>query len=396
VRADQPRLPGTQPPDHPEAESQDLPDSWPPGFARGSENREALLVLSALRGLTPRRLLWLADRERTASACLEAVRRGHTGSVADRSFARTLQPDALEERNEACGARVVIFDEPEYPAGLDALKDPPAILFVRGRDLRDVDPAVAVVGARNCSALGEDLARDIGRTLAREGCWVVSGAARGIDSASHEGALEHERTVAVLGCGIDVRYPVAKRSLLGRIAASGALVSEYPPGVPAEPFRFPARNRIVAALARALVVVEGAAGSGSLITADHALELGRTVFAVPGVVTNPLTQAPHELIREGATLIRGAGDLLHDLGLSEGGTRRASGERVDGLTDAERVAFSSVRGSVLPDAVARALHVPLPEAISVLMTLEMKGLVRNVGGRIERRPVERGLEIQEP
>ncbi|MDP9296262.1 MAG: DNA-processing protein DprA, partial [Actinomycetota bacterium] len=332
-------------------------------------------------------LLRLADKERTASACLDAVRRGHAGSEADRSFARTLDPAAIEKDIDACGARVVIFDGPEYPAGLDALKDPPAILFVRGRDLREIDPAVAVVGARNCSALGEELARDMGRTLAREGCWVVSGAARGIDSASHEGALEHRRTAAVLGCGIDVTYPLAKRSLLGRIAAAGALVSEYPPGVPAEPFRFPARNRLVAGLARALVVVEGAAGSGSLITADHALEIGRTVFAVPGVVTNPLTQAPHELIREGATLIRGVGDLLHDLGLPDVGAERIRAGHVHGLTDAERVALSSVRGSVLPDAVARALDLPLPEAISVLMTLEMKGLVRNVGGRIERRPV---------
>jgi DNA processing protein len=386
VRASRPRLPGTEPPEDAEANNEDLPDSWPPGFARGSENRAALLVLSALRGLTPRRLLRLADRERTASACLDAVRRGHAGSEADRSFARTLEPASIEEGIAVCGARVVIFDEPEYPAALDALKDPPAILFVRGRDLRRMDPAVAVVGARNCSALGDELARDIGRTLARAGCWVVSGAARGIDSASHEGALEHQRTVAVLGCGIDVTYPVANRSLLVRIAAAGALVSEYPPGVPAEPFRFPARNRIVAGLTRALVVVEGAAGSGSLITADHALEIGRTVFAVPGVVTNPLTQAPHELIREGATLIRGVGDLLHDLGLSEVGTERTGGGHVGRLTDAERIALSSVRGSVLPDAVARALGMALPEAISVLMTLEMKGLVRNVGGRIERRP----------
>ncbi|MFL5768315.1 MAG: DNA-processing protein DprA [Actinomycetota bacterium] len=364
-------------------EAETVPENYPDGFAATAADRRALLVLSSLRALTARRLLALSARERTASACLAAIRRGAAGSESDRAFARRLAPEDISAALEACGARPVAFDEAEYPRRLDGLKDPPAMLFVRGIDLREVDPAVAMVGARNCSPTGAEIARDIASGLAREGWWIVSGAARGIDAASHEGALEHDRTVAVLGCGIDVTYPVAKRTLLGRVERGGALVSEYPPGVPAEPFRFPARNRIVAGMAEALVVVEGAAGSGSLISADHAVDLGRHVFAVPGPVTSPLTHAPHELIREGAGLIRGPDDLLKDLGVSASTSSRAALRATSGLTPDEARALEVLVASMLPEVVAGEMGLPLPEAVALLTTLEIKGLVRNVGGRVE-------------
>ena len=362
---------------------QAIPENYPEGFAATAADRRALLVLSSLRSLTARRLLALSVSEPTASACLAAIRRGAAGSESDRAFARRLVPEDISSALEAAGARSISFDDREYPRRLDGLKDPPAMLFVRGVDLREVDPAVAMVGARNCSPTGAEIAGDIAAGLAREGWWVVSGAARGIDAAAHEGALEHDRTVAVLGCGIDVTYPVAKRTLLGRIERAGALVSEYPPGVPAEPFRFPARNRIVAGMAEALVVVEGAAGSGSLISADHAIELGRHVFAVPGPVTNPLTHAPHELIREGAGLIRGADDLLKDLGVSASGASRAALRATSGLTPREARALDVLVTPMLPEVVAGEMGLTLPEAVALLTTLEIKGLVRNVGGRVE-------------
>jgi DNA processing protein len=361
----------------------DIPDTYPEGFAGSAADRRALLVLSSLRGLTARRLLSLTANELTASACLAAIRRGAAGSESDRAFASRFDSDDVSSALDACGARAIAFDEPEYPRRLDGLKDPPAMLFVRGADLRDVDPAIAMVGARNCSPIGAEVAGDIASGVAREGWWVVSGAARGIDAASHEGAVRYDRTAAVLGCGIDVAYPVAKRALLARIEQAGALVSEYPPGVPAEPFRFPARNRIVAGMADALVVVEGAAGSGSLISADHALDLGRLVFAVPGPVTSPLTHAPHELIREGAGLIRGPEDLLRDLGVCASAATRAALRSTSGLTHDEAQALDVVVTSMLPDVVARRLGRSLPEAIALLTTLEIKGLVRNVGGRVE-------------
>jgi len=361
------------------------PTKWPAGFAEGREDRSALLVLSCLRGLTPRKLLEMAARERSAAACLAAVRGGRAGSDADREFAGELDPARIEAALSACGARFVPADSQEYPATLDELADPPAALFVLGRALPVPGAAVAVVGSRSCTDFGRDLARDIGEGLATRGVCVVSGAARGIDAAAHEGALAAGgHTAAVLGCGIDQAYPPGSRALLARIAREGTVVSEYAPGVPAEPFRFPARNRIIAGLGRALVVVEGAKGSGSLISAEHSLDLGREVFAVPGAVHNPLADAPHALIREGATLIRGVSDLLADLGRSGGRDGEPPPVRLD-VTLAEQAALDRITGSVLPEKVAREMGLSVPQVIPLLMGLEMKGLVRSVGGRFEPR-----------
>jgi len=362
----------------------DRPTRWPEGFARGPTNRRALLVLAALRGITPRKLLELAHREGSATASLAAVRTGRAGSEGDREFARDVDPVVLEDALIASGAAFAPFGSRHYPLQLENLADPPAALFVLGRPLPVREGAVAVVGARNCSSLGRDLAHVIGHDLALSGTCVVSGAARGIDSAAHEGALRGGgHTVAVLGCGIDQVYPKDSRSLIAQIAKAGTLVSEYPPGVPPEPFRFPARNRIIAALATAVVVVEGANGSGSMISAEHALDLGRTVFAVPGAVTNPLSHVPHALIREGATLIRGVDDLLHDLDMA-GIAPRAPSRRLD-LTIAERAALEIITEPVLPERVAQALGVSIPEVLPLLIGLEMKGLIRSVGGRFEPR-----------
>ncbi|MEW6059323.1 MAG: DNA-processing protein DprA [Actinomycetota bacterium] len=359
---------------------------WPDGFAKGRANLRALLVLSSLRGLTPLKLLQVAQLHGSARGCLSAVREGRAGSEADRRYAEELDSSEIEAAVTACGARFVAVGSDDYPAQLEHLSDPPAGLFVLGRALPIPGSAVAVVGARNCSDGGRDMAWMIGRDLAARGMCVVSGAARGIDAACHEGALAASgQTLAVLGCGIDRAYPHGSRSLVARIAEAGTIASEYPPGVPAASFRFPARNRIIAGLARGLVVVEGAAGSGSLISAEHALDLGREVFAVPGALDNPLAGVPHALIREGATLIRGVDDLLSDLGLAGAGA--AGGEitaRLD-VTLLERAAFDSVAGSVLPETVARELRLTVPEVLPLLMALEMKGLVRSVGGRFRRR-----------
>lgn len=355
---------------------------FPAGFADGLQNRRALLVLSSLLGLTPRKLLDLGRKLGNADACLAAVRAGRAGSNADREFARKIDASELEAALHATGARFVVPGTNEYVRGLEELSDPPAALFVRGTRLDELTESVSMVGARNCSPAGRETAREIGRGLASAGVCVVSGGARGIDSASHEGALTAGGpTLAVLGCGIDVAYPRRNRNLLADIEAHGSVVSEYPPRVPAEPFRFPARNRIVAALGRALVVVEGAEGSGSLITADHALEIGRTVFAVPGPVTSPLAQVPLELIREGAVLIRDSNDLLQDLGYEA----RLASRAVAGLTLAEEAALDSLAGPTLPEEVARAAGIEVPEALSLLLQLEMRGLIRSVGGRYERR-----------
>ncbi len=313
--------------------------TWPEGFAAAREDRRALFVLTALRSITPRKLIALAAERGTAAAVLAHIRKGRAGSENDRAFARALDPDALAARAEACGARLVAWGSADYPSQLEQIHDPPAALYVIGKVLPDVMSAVAIVGARRCTALGREQAGDLGRALGMAGATVVSGAARGIDSAAHEGALSvGAPTLAVLGCGVDVEYDPGGRGLLARIRERGTIVSEFAPGTHPEPRNFPARNRIVAGLCRATVAVEGAIGSGSVITAEHAMEFGREVYAVPGSVTSPSAHAPLQLIRDGATMIRGSDDLLHDLGLElePGGVTGRADLSDDRAADARR------------------------------------------------------------
>jgi DNA processing protein len=212
--------------------------------------------------------------------------------------------------------------DPAFPHALTSIFDPPAGLFVRrggGPELLD-RPAVAIVGARACSPYGLHVARTFGRELAAAGLVVVSGMARGVDGEAHRGALDAGGvTVAVLGCGVDRDYPAVHAELARRICADGLVVSEYAPGVEPAPWRFPARNRIVAGLAQATVVVEAREKSGALITADLALEEGREVFAVPGEISSALSSGTNGLLRLGATAATCVDDVLESFGLAGGG-----------------------------------------------------------------------------
>jgi len=360
------------------------PIGWPDGFGRVPEERRAIAVLASLRGITPRNLHRLCWREASASAALAAIRAGRAGSGADREHALATDADAILRASDAAGARFLTPTDDEYPSSVLDLDDPPVALFVRGARVDVCERRVAIVGARRCSSLGGEIARDLGRRLGSAGVCVVSGAAYGIDAASHRGALDAGgRTIAVLGSGIDVGYPRSSADLIARIAESGSVVSEYAPGVPAEPHRFPARNRIVVALATALVVVEGTGSSGSRISVDHALDIGRDVFAVPGPVTSPLAEVPLALIRDGATMIRGADDLLHDLGITVAREEERSDPPIE-LPDHERRVWASLAEPSLPDAVARSALLSLPDAVAALIRLELRGLVRSTGGRYER------------
>ena len=207
----------------------------------------------------------------------------------------------------------------ELPPLLRAIHDPPARLYLRGAAEPELlaQPAVAVVGARACSPYGAQIARRLGRELAAAGVVVFSGLARGIDGEAHRGALETEgHTVAVLGCGIDRDYPAAHSELARSIAERSLLLSEYEPGVEPAPWRFPARNRIIAGLCLATVVVEARERSGALITADFALEEGREVFAVPGEITSSLSAGTNALLRLGAIPLTAAADVLEALGIA--------------------------------------------------------------------------------
>jgi DNA processing protein len=225
-----------------------------------------------------------------------------------RAHLRAFDARAYEERLTARGLRFTV----DLPPLLRAIHDPPVGLFVRGAAPVELlaRPAVAIVGARACSGYGASVARSLARELAAADLVVVSGLARGVDSEAHRGALDAGgTTVAVLGCGIDRDYPAAHADLARRIAASGLIVSEYAPGVEPAPWRFPARNRIVAGLAAATVVVEARERSGALITADLALEEGREVFAVPGEITSALSAGTNGLLKLGAAPLTSAADL---------------------------------------------------------------------------------------
>jgi DNA processing protein len=256
-----------------------------------------------------------------------------------------------------------------YPSLLAAIHDPPPAIWLRGSGDDELlsRPAVAVVGARACSSYGRSVARSLGRELGAAGLVVVSGMARGIDGDVHRGVLEAGGvTVAVLGCGIDRDYPSAHAELARRICERGLIVSEYEPGVEPAPWRFPARNRIIAGICEATVVVEARERSGALITADFALEEGREVLTVPGEITSALSAGTNALLRLGATPVTCAADVLEVFGLSpsapDGGSLGPAAKALlERLSD----------GALTADELVRASGVDPGEASAALMELEL-------------------------
>ena len=278
---------------------------------------------------------------------------------------------------EVNAVRTIARRKPGYPPLLSELHDPPATLFLRGAADAVLAPRVAVVGARSCSAYGAQVARSLARDLASAGLVVVSGLARGVDGGAHRGALEGGgRTVAVLGCGIDRDYPRSHAELARRIVASGAVVSEYPPGVEPAPWRFPARNRIIAGLSLATVVVEARERSGALITADFALELGRDVFAVPGEITSGLSTGTNDLLRQGAAPLTSVRDVLEALGIEP---EPAAGATA--VTDAALTVLSILGdGACGVDELTRATGLSSAEVAAALVELELGGMAAQADG----------------
>jgi DNA processing protein len=273
-----------------------------------------------------------------------------------------------------------------YPALLAQLHDPPARLHVRGDPEGIFErPAVAVVGARSCSAYGAQVARTLARELAAAGVVVVSGLARGVDAEAHRGALAAGgTTLAVLGCGIDRDYPARHAELARRIVAgAGLVVSEYEPGVEPAPWRFPARHRVIAGLSLATVVVEARERSGALITADFALDLGREVFAVPGEITAALSAGTNRLIRQGAAPLLGTEDVFAALGLE------AEAAPTVELTDtAARVLELLADAPLGHDELVRASGLAASAVAAALVELELAGLAAEADGvhRVTRIP----------
>lgn len=363
------------------------PPGWPLGLARlaGALGRD--LQRAARRAGGPSRL-WSADRETLGRALgLE----GADLDVAERAR-RGFDRGAEDRRLAAAGIVHVGRNDPRYPARLGEIHDPPFGLFLRGQ----VDaalaalaegPAVAIVGSRRATAPGRALAHGLAGRLAERGAVVISGLAHGIDAAAHEGALEAGgTTLAVLGCGVDIPYPRRNRALAQRIRESSVVVSEYWPGTAPAPWRFPARNRIVAGLAQAVAVIEAGQRSGALITADFALELGRPVLAVPGWPGSAASEGANGLLRAGAALLEDVGDVVAEL--PDAGWRDREPAAVaapEGLPG--RVHQRLQREPMGADRLAEELGEEPAAIAAALALLEVEGLAVRGEGRFWAAPL---------
>ncbi len=289
---------------------------------------------------------------------------------------------------ERPGHHLLTLADPGYPPALREIPDPPPLLFVAGDPQTLTRRQIAVVGSRNPTPGGRELAVTLARGLAGAGVTVTSGLALGIDAAAHRGALAAGgRSVAVAGTGPDRVYPSAHRGLAGEVAAAGAMVSEFPTGTPPLRHHFPRRNRIISGLSLGVVVVEAALRSGSRITARHAADQGREVFAVPGAVGNPLARGCHALLRDGAKLVESVADILEEI--DPAGRRDAEAprndtpERCDGVE--RRVLAAMGHAPVAVDTLVERSGLTADAVSAILLTLELRGLAAPVpGGRYVR------------
>lgn len=354
------------------------------------EEVAARLILQALPGVGTAALARLLEAFGSGGGALAAdgVR---FNAVAGTPAARHRSSVAIESRvrrvvgiAEEMGVRVALRGRQGYPERLEHLTDPPPVLFLRGNASLLGGGGVAVVGSRRATRRGRDTAAALGRHLAARGTCVLSGLALGVDAAAHGGALGGGGvTLAVLGTGVDRPYPRAHAPLFRRIAEEGLLVSEFPPGTPALPHHFPRRNRILAALADTVVVVEAAGRSGALITAEHALDLGREVWAVPGPIDTPSCAGSNALLNDGARALISVQDFVDAVA----GVREPSCEAPAlALGGAEgRVLAQLAEGPQDPGGVAAGAGLEAGETLAVLAALEVKGLVTQLPGLLFRR-----------
>jgi DNA processing protein len=372
----------------------------------GGETRaetRALLLLDLLPGVGPARVGTLVSAFGSGRAALVAPAPAFRALAGGDALAARSDPryrdrvDRGLERAEALGMILLPWGDPGYPSFLRRLSDPPPVLFLRGNAELLQGRGVAVVGARRATARGREVARRLGSSLGASGVTVVSGLALGVDGAAHAGALEGGGpTVAVLGSGAERSYPRSHRVLFQRVLERGLVVSEFLPGTPAHRYHFPRRNRVIAALARAVVVVEAREKSGALITVDHALDLGLDVYAVPGPIDSPTCVGSNALLGDGARPLLSVGELPPELAPSPAASA-GSGEEdpregpsavragpVDD-PDAAAVLRCLAEGAASIDAVARATGMGTPRALAVLTRLELQGRARRLAGSRYRR-----------
>lgn len=363
-----------------------------------------LLALAELPGMGPARLLAL-HRAHGAAEAWARVAGGRVRSSPPEVLAtlgprpadllhgwevaaRRADPAATWRRHQVPGVRVDALGDPGYPEALADDVDPPAVLLRSGHDAALEGPRVAVVGTRRCTRTGREVAEELGHELAAAGVRVVSGLAAGVDGAAHRGALAAGGAppIAVVGTGLDVPYPRVNTTLWRDVAQRGLVLTEAPLGTPPSPWRFPARNRIIAALATVVVVVESHAGGGALHTVDEAIRRARTVLAVPGSVRNPAAAGTNRLLFDGCGPVRHVGDVLLELGLDAPATPAAGRDRRPTPSAAAARALAAVGWDPTPvDAVARATGLDPGATSLALEELEALGWIHRQGGYVERR-----------
>lgn len=302
------------------------------------------------------------------------------------AYRRSADPESDYAALRAEGIDVVTLRHESYPDLLREVPGPPPVLFLRGSISLEDRRAVAIVGTRRLSSYGREMARTLARDLAQAGVTIVSGLARGVDGIAHAAALDAGgRTIAVLGNGVRSVYPPEHRQLADRIAARGAVLSDFHPDAPPDGPNFPARNRLISGLSLGVVVVEAPMRSGALITVDFAADQGRDVFAVPGSVLSPASAGCNRILRDGARPVRSADDVLEDLRLGEA-PQQLPLESVAALDEESRRVLSTLTGEALHiDEIGEVAAIPIASLSALLMTLELQGFVRNVGAQYYAR-----------
>jgi DNA processing protein len=289
--------------------------------------------------------------------------------------------EKLWEQIACQGIHVLTWHDEAYPARLKEIEQPPPVLYVRGEYLPEDLFAVAIVGTRRVTPYGRQITEEIARFLAGSGLTVISGLARGVDALAHSAALKAGgRTLAVLGSGVDRIYPPEHRALAEQMVERGAVISDYPPGTPPEASNFPPRNRIISGLSLAVVVIEAGETSGALITAEFAAEQGREVFAVPGSILAPQSKGTNKLIQQGAQPLLCASDLMQALNLTRLGEQKAARKMLpaDAVETQLLEALSDQPAHV--DEIRNQTGLPIEKVSATLALMELKGMVRQVGG----------------
>lgn len=330
------------------------------------------------------------------------VELGYYCSNAPAAYEQLISKELKEKTNNILelatrqGIKMCCLKDSIYPSYLKEIHDPPTVLYYKGI-MKQNECCIGVVGSRKASSYGLNMASKLSCTLGRFNVAVVSGMARGIDSYAHHGAIEGGgRTIAVLGCGIDIVYPRENKKLMDDIIATGLVMSEYPPGTQPVHYNFPQRNRVISGLSRGVVVIEAGAKSGSLITADFALEQGRDVYALPGNIDNRYSQGTNKLIKEGAKIVTCFEDVIEELGISNYISKRddehtttkeayskKSSILMYGLDkDEKNVVHSLLQGCSQLDEITKKAHLSIPELNATLTMLELKGIIEQFPGKI--------------